>query len=85
MACALYRSIRKREMKMRNLIVFNTKNELIDFLTENDVVTLVNVAAFGMDLLDEARENDNEIEIGWDGGFIQIDDMGYVVADFAIC
>ncbi len=70
---------------MRNLIVFNTKNELIDFLTENDVVTLVNIAAFGMDLLDEARENDNEIEIGWDGGFIQIDDMGYVVADFAIC
>jgi hypothetical protein len=38
-----------------------------------------------MDLLDHARDNDNEIEIGNDGGFIQIDEMGYVVADFAIC
>ena len=70
---------------MKNLKVFNTLNELIDYLDENEVITLVGYAAFGLDLLDYARENDNEIEIGWDGGFIQIDEMGYVVADFAIC
>lgn len=70
---------------MTNLKVFNTMNELIDYLSENDVITLVNDAAFGFDLLDYARDNGNEIEIGWDGGFIQIDEMGYVVADFAIC
>lgn len=70
---------------MKNLKVFNTMNELIDYLSENDVLTLVGDAAFGLDLLDHARENNNEIEIGWDGGFIQIDEMGYVVADFAIC
>ena len=72
-------------MKMKNLKVFNTLNELIDYLSENDVITLVGDAAFGLDLLDYARNNDNEIEIGNDGGFIQIDEMGYVVADFAIC
>jgi hypothetical protein len=72
-------------MKMKNLKVFNTMNELIDYLDENEVDTLVGYAAFGLDLLDYARNNDNEIEIGWDGGFIQIDEMGYVVADFAIC
>ena len=70
---------------MQSLKVFNTMNELIDYLSENDVLTLVGYAAFGLDLLDHARNNGNEIEIGWDGGFIQIDEMGYVVADFAIC
>ena len=70
---------------MRNMIIFNTMNELVGFLSSNSPSTLVNVAAFGMDLLDYARNNDNEIEIGNDGGFIQIDEMGYVVADFAIC
>ena len=70
---------------MKNLKVFNTLNELIDYLSENEVITLVGDAAFGLDLLEYARSNGNEIEIGWDGGFIQIDEMGYVVADFAIC
>ena len=70
---------------MKNLKVFNTMNELIDYLYENEVISLVGDAAFGLDLLDYARNNDNEIEIGNDGGFIQIDEMGYVVADFAIC
>jgi hypothetical protein len=37
-----------------------------------------------MDLLDLARSNGNEIEIGEDGGFIRIDEMGYVVEEFAI-
>jgi hypothetical protein len=69
---------------MRNLIVFNTMSELVSYLDNTGVDTLVNVAAFGMDLLDYARENDNQIEIGEDGGYIQIDEMGYVVEDFAI-
>lgn len=69
---------------MNNMIVFNTMNELRSFLSNNAPDTLVNVAAFGMDLLDHARDNDNEIEIGEDGGYIQIDEMGYVVDDFAI-
>lgn len=69
---------------MRNLIVFNTKNELVSFLSKTAPDTLVNVAAFGMDLLDYARANDNQIEVGEDGGYIQIDEMGYIVEDFAI-
>ena len=70
---------------MKNLKVFNTMNELVSFLSDNAPATIVNDVAFGMDLLDHARDNDNEIEIGNDGGFIRIDEMGYVVSDFAIC
>jgi hypothetical protein len=66
------------------MIIFNTMNELVGFLSSADSATLVNVAAFGMDLLDLARSNGNEIEIGEDGGFIRIDEMGYVVEEFAI-
>jgi hypothetical protein len=69
---------------MRNMMIFNTMNELVVFLSSADSATLVNVAAFGMDLLDLARSNGNEIEIGEDGGFIRIDEMGYVVEEFAI-
>ncbi|NBP04004.1 MAG: hypothetical protein EBU90_28705 [Proteobacteria bacterium] len=69
---------------MRNLIVFNTMSELVSYLDNTGIDTLVNVAALGMDLLDYARENDNQIEIGEDGGWIEIDEMGYVVEDFAI-
>jgi len=69
---------------MRNMIIFNTMNELVGFLSSADSATLVNVAAFGMDLLDLARSNGNEIEIGEDGGFVRIDEMGYVVEEFAI-
>lgn len=69
---------------MRNLIVFNTMSELVGYLNETGVDTLVNVAAFGLDLLDYARDNQNEIEIGEDGGYIRIDEDGYVVDDFAI-
>lgn len=69
---------------MRNMIVFNTMSELVGFLSSTAPATLVNVAAFGMDLLDLARSNGNEIEIGEDGGFIRIDEMGYVVEDFAV-
>jgi hypothetical protein len=69
---------------MRNMIIFNTMSELVCFLSSADSATLVNVAAFGMDLLDLARSNGNEIEIGEDGGYIRIDEMGYVVEEFAI-
>jgi hypothetical protein len=69
---------------MRNMMIFNTMSELVGFLSSADSATLVNVAAFGMDLLDLARSNGNEIEIGEDGGFIRIDEMGYVVEEFAI-
>ena len=65
-------------------MIFNTMAELVDFLSSADHATLVNVAAFGMDLLDLARSNGNEIEIGEDGGFIRIDEMGYIVEEFAI-
>jgi hypothetical protein len=81
---------KKERMKMRNLIVLNTKAELIDFLNNNNIDTLVDNVAFGLDLLDMVRANDNEITIdealGFcdDGGWIRIDDMGYVVEEFAI-
>jgi hypothetical protein len=66
------------------MMIFNTMSELVCFLSNNSPATLVNVAAFGMDLLDLARSSDNEIEIGKDGGYIRIDEMGYVVEDFAV-
>jgi hypothetical protein len=76
---------------MRNLIVLNTKAELIDFLNNTSMDTLVNSVAFASDLLEMVRENDNLVEINEDlgfcddGGWIEIDEMGYVVKDFAIC
>jgi hypothetical protein len=76
---------------MRNLIVLNTKAELIDFLNNTSMDTLVNSVAFASDLLEMVRDNDNLVEINEDlgfcddGGWIEIDEMGYVVKDFAIC
>ena len=70
---------------MRNTIVLNTFAELVEFLDNTSMNTLVNRVAFAMDLLEMVRENENQIEIGEDGGWIEIDDMGYVVNDFAIC
>ena len=75
---------KEKDRKMRNLLVFNTIDELLDYLNENEVETLVGDAAFGLDLLDFARANDNEVEIGRDGGFLQIDEMGYVIRDFCL-
>jgi hypothetical protein len=72
---------------MSNLIVLNTKAELIEFLEKNTLHTLVNRVAFAMDLLEMVRANDNLVEIdeqlGFcdDGGWIEIDNMGYVVSD----
>lgn len=75
---------------MDNLIVLNTVAELANFLNHNTMPTLVNRVAFGLDLLDAVRANGNEIaidnDLGFcdDGGFIRIDDMGYVVEEFAV-
>lgn len=76
---------------MRNTIVLNTVAELVELLNTTEMDTFVNNVAFASDLLEKVRANDNEIaideELGFmdDGGFIQIDEMGYVVNDFAIC
>lgn len=76
---------------MENTIVLNTKAELIELIDNTTLTTFVNRVAFAMDLLEMVRANDNEIcidhELGFmdDGGYIRIDEMGYVVEDFAIC
>jgi hypothetical protein len=73
---------------MENLIVLNTVAELTEFLNNTSLDTLVNRVAFASDLLEKVRENEfNQInideEIGFmdDGGWIEIDEMGYVVDD----
>lgn len=82
---------KEKGRKMTNTIVLNTKAELIDLINNTEMTTFVDRVAFAMDLLDTVRANDNEIaidhELGFcdDGGFIRIDDMGYVVEDFGIC
>lgn len=87
----LYIARKKERKKMRNLIVLNTVAELIELLNTTEMDTLVNRVAFAMDLLEKVRANDNLVEINEDlgfcddGGWIEIDDMGYVVKDFAIC
>lgn len=76
---------------MRNMIVLNTVAELVELLDTTNMDTFVNEVAFAGDLLATVRENDNMIEIDEnlgrcdDGGWIEIDEMGYVVSDFAIC
>ena len=76
---------------MRNMIVLNTKAELVELLNTTEMTTFVGNVAFAMDLLEMVRANDNLIEINEDvgrcddGGWIEIDEMGYVVSDFAIC
>ena len=76
---------------MRNMIVLNTKAELVELLNTTEMDTFVGNVAFAMDLLEMVRANDNLIEINEDvgrcddGGWIEIDEMGYVVSDFAIC
>jgi hypothetical protein len=76
---------------MENLIVLNTLSDLRNLINTTTMDTFVNRVAFAGDLLDRVRANDNEIaideDLGFcdDGGFIQIDEMGYVVNDFAIC
>jgi len=75
---------------MRNMIVLNTVSELVELLNSGSLDTLVNNVAFAGDLLNRVRENDNLIcideEIGFadDGGWVEIDEVGYVVNEFAI-
>ena len=72
---------------MENLIVLNTKAELVEFLNNTSMHTLVNRVAFAMDLLETVRANNNQISIDEDlgfmddGGWLEVDDMGYVVDD----
>lgn len=76
---------------MRNMIVLNTKAELVELINNTEMDTFVNNVAFASDLLEMVRSNDNVISIDEDlgfcddGGWIEIDEMGYVVSDFAIC
>ena len=78
----------KERKKMENLIVLNTVSELTEFLNRTSLDTLVNRVAFAGDLLAKVRESGyNQIaideEIGFldDGGWIEIDEMGYVVGE----
>ena len=71
---------------MKNMIVLNTVSELTELLNRGSMETLVNQVAFAGDLLEKVRESEyNQIcideEIGFrdDGGWIEIDEMGYVV------
>lgn len=77
-------------MVMRNMIVLNTVSELIALIDNTTMSTFVGKVAFAGDLLYTVRASGNEISIDhelgfWDdGGYIRIDDDGYVVDDFAI-
>ena len=75
---------------MENMIVLNTVAELTEFLNNTSLDTLVNRVAFAGDLLAKVNEHnqiniDEEIGFCDDGGWIEVDEMGYVVDDFAIC
>jgi hypothetical protein len=69
---------------MRNLIVLNTVAELVEFLNTNTLDTLVDNVAFAGDLLTRVNKFnqiniDEEIGFCDDGGWIEVDDMGYVI------
>jgi len=77
---------KEKDKKMKNMIVLNTVAELTELLNRGSMDTLVNQVAFAGDLLEKVRESGyNQIcidgEIGFldDGGWIEIDEMGYVV------
>jgi len=76
---------------MENMIVLNTVRELCDLINNTHLDSFVNRVVFAGDLLEMVRSNDNLVEINEDlgfcddGGWIEIDEMGYVVDDYAIC
>jgi hypothetical protein len=81
----------QEDKKMENLIFLNTVAELIEFLDNTSLDTLVGRVAFASDLLDHVRAGgynqiaiDDELGFMDDGGWIEIDDMGYVIDDFAV-
>ena len=68
------------------MIVLNTVAELVELLNRGSLDTFVNNVAFADDLLEKARENGyNQIlineDLGFmdDGGWIEVDEVGYVV------
>lgn len=76
----------KERKKMENLIVLNTVAELTSFLNHNNLPSIVNRVAFAGDLLNRVNEFnqiniDEEIGFCDDGGWIEVDEMGYVVDD----
>jgi hypothetical protein len=81
----------EKDKKMENLIVLNTVAELSEFLNNTGLDTLVGRVAFASDLLAHVRASgynqiaiDDELGFMDDGGWIEIDEMGYVVNDFAV-
>jgi hypothetical protein len=72
---------------MVNLIVLNTISDLAHLLDTTDMATFVGRVAFAGDLYHTVRSNGNEIAIDEnvgccdDGGYIRIDENGYVVED----
>jgi hypothetical protein len=60
---------------MKNLVVFNTRKELDEFLETKSKESLLGRSAFGLDLLERTVENESSTEDG-----IRIDEEGYVVA-----
>jgi len=78
----------KKEKKMRNMIVLNTVGELVELLNTGSLDTFVNNVAFAGDLLEKARVNgynqiaiDDELGFMDDGGWIGVDEVGYVVEE----
>jgi len=78
----------KKEKKMRNMIVLNTVGELVELLNSGSLDTFVNNVAFAGDLLEKARVNgynqiaiDDELGFMDDGGWIGVDEVGYVVEE----
>jgi hypothetical protein len=75
-------------MKMKNMIVLNTVAELVELLNSGSLNTFVNNVAFAGDLLEKARINghnqiciDDELGFMDDGGWIGVDEVGYVVEE----
>ena len=71
---------------MKNLKMIMNREELNTILYDGkEVDTLVGNYALGGELLEEALGNRNTIEcffpMGDEGEFIEVDNMGYVVAD----
>lgn len=69
-----------------NMIVLNTVSELVELLNKGSLDTLINRVAFAGDLLAKVRESgysqiliDDDLGFCDDGGWIEIDEMGYVV------
>ena len=75
-------------MKMKNMIVLNTVAELVELLNSGSLDTFVNNVAFAGDLLEKVRETghnqiciDEELGFMDDGGWIGVDEVGYVVEE----